>query len=127
MFEIRKSSQFAAAHTLRGYEGPCSRNHGHNYKVEIVVRGEQLDDQQMILDCLEMDRILAPVIDKVDHRNLNEIPPFDSVNPTAEAIAAWFFRELKTTIAARTDGRGRLSAVNLWETPDFCVTYSETD
>lgn len=125
MFEIRKSAEFAAAHALRDYDGPCARPHGHNYKVEVVVRGENLDDQRMLMDFVDLDRALAPLLKKVDHRNLNEIPPFDEVNPTAEAVAAWFHQELKEPIRKLSDGRAALAAVRLWEMSDSCVTYSE--
>jgi len=125
MYEIRKSAEFAAAHSLRDYDGPCARNHGHNYRVEIVVRGEELDAQRMLMDFVDLDRALAPLIDRVDHENLNRIPPFDEVNPTAEAVAAWFYRELKQKIAGESGGRAWLAAVRLFETPDSCVTYSE--
>jgi 6-pyruvoyltetrahydropterin/6-carboxytetrahydropterin synthase len=125
MFEVQKSAEFSAAHSLRDYDGPCARNHGHNYRVEVVVRGRRLDDRRMIIDFHTIEEILAPVVRRVDHRNLNEIPPFDTVNPTAEAVAAWFFTELKAAVAERTGGGGYLAAVRLWETPDACVTYSE--
>ena len=125
MFEIQTSIEFSAAHSLRDYDGPCARNHGHNYRLEIVVRAEQLNDQMMVMDFTEMDHLLAGVIKPVDHQNLNEIPPFDKINPTAEAIAAWFFKELKPGVAAITGGRAGLARVRLWETPEACVTYSE--
>jgi len=125
MFEIQKNAEFAAAHALRGYDGPCARPHGHNYKVEIVVRGKQLDDQRMLIDFVHLDRILAPVLAKVDHRNLNEIPPFDEVNPTAEAVAAWFYGELKGPIESSSQGRAFLTSVRIREMSDSCVTYSE--
>lgn len=125
MFEILKSAEFSAAHSLRNYDGPCARNHGHNYKIEIVVTGHRLDDRRMIIDFVDMDKLLAPILKRVDHQNLNEIPPFDEINPTAEAIAAWFFTELKQPINTHTGGRGHLSRIRLWETPDSCVTYSE--
>jgi 6-pyruvoyltetrahydropterin/6-carboxytetrahydropterin synthase len=125
VFEIVKSAEFAAAHALRDYDGPCARNHGHNYKVEIVIRGERLDGQEMLIDFAHLDRVVAPLIERVDHRNLNDMPPFDRVNPTAEAVAAWFYREMRPRIAEVSGGRAALSAVRLWETPDSCVTYTE--
>jgi len=125
MFEIQKNAEFAAAHSLRDYDGPCARNHGHNYKVEIHVRGEALDEQRMLLDFVDLDRVLTPLLERVDHRNLNEIPPFDEINPTAEAVAAWFYQELRGPISKLSQGRARLARIRLWETSDACVTYSE--
>ena len=125
MFEVRKSVRFSAAHSLRDYEGPCARNHGHNYKVEAVVRGNKLDNARMLIDFYDLDRLVSPVIERLDHRNLNEVPPFDEINPTAEAVAAWIFGELKPKIEEHTGGRATLAAVELWETPNSRVTYSE--
>ena len=125
MYEVQKSAEFSAAHALRDYEGPCARNHGHNYRIEIVVRGETLDGQRLLIDFSELDRILAPLVARLDHQNLNEIPPFDRVNPTAEAIAEWFYRGMAEPVAKATDGRARLRAVRLWETPDSWVVYFE--
>jgi len=125
MYEVQKSVEFSAAHALRDYEGPCARNHGHNYRVEIAVRGDTLDRQKLLIDFAELDRILAPLVARVDHQNLNEIPPFDRVNPTAEAIAEWFYRGMVESVAKATEGRARLAAVRLWETPDSWVVYSE--
>lgn len=125
MFEIMKTAEFAAAHALRDYDGPCARNHGHNYKLEICVRGETLDGQCMLMDFVDLDRVLNPLIERVDHNNLNEIPPFDEVNPTAEAVAAWIHQELAPRIVESSGGRAHLAVVRLWETPDACVIYTE--
>jgi 6-pyruvoyltetrahydropterin/6-carboxytetrahydropterin synthase len=76
-------------------------------------------------DFTELDRILAPLVARLDHQNLNDIPPFDRVNPTAEAIAEWFYRGMVEPVSRATEGRARLSAVRLWETPDSWVVYSE--
>ena len=105
--------------------GPCARNHGHNYRVEILVRGETLDAAEMLIDFDVLDRLLAPAVARLDHRDLNEVAPFDRVNPTAEAIAEWFFRGLVEPVSQATDGRARVAAVRLWETPDSWVVYSE--
>jgi len=125
MYEVQKSAEFSAAHALRDYEGPCARNHGHNYRVEIVVRGETLDRQRLLIDFSDLDRILAPLVARLDHQNLNDIPPFDKVNPTAEAIAEWFYRGMVEAVVKATGERARLAAVRLWETPDSWVVFSE--
>jgi 6-pyruvoyltetrahydropterin/6-carboxytetrahydropterin synthase len=125
MFTILKTVTFCAAHSLRDYNGPCARNHGHNYRLELMVRGTELDSQRMLVDFVDLDRVVAPLLDRVDHRNLNEVPPFTEVNPTAEAIAAWFWSELKDRIPTLTGGRARLSEVRLWETPEACAIVTE--
>jgi len=124
MYTVRKSLEFSAAHALRDYEGPCARVHGHNYRVEVEVRGPELDGRELLVDFYDVDRWLKPLVAQVDHRLLNEVPPFTEVNPTAEAIAAWFYRELKRALGPLPPG-ARLVAVHLWETPDSCASYGE--
>jgi 6-pyruvoyltetrahydropterin/6-carboxytetrahydropterin synthase len=126
MFEVLTSRTFSAAHALRDYDGPCARNHGHNYRVEVLVRAERLDDRRMVIDFYDLDRLLAPLVETVDHQDLNRVPPFDRINPTAEALAQWFFKGLEGPVADATDGRAYLAAIRLWETPDSCVVYSES-
>ena len=125
MYEITKTADFCAAHLLRGHPGLCGRLHGHNYRLEVVIRGRELDRLDMLVDFYALDEALRPILARVDHRNLNEIPPFDTVNPTAEAIAAWFHRKLRPVVSEISGGRASLAAVRLWETPDACVTYTE--
>ena len=113
---------FAAAHLLRDYEGVCNRLHGHNWKVEVQVSASKLDDVGMGMDFKVIKDSTRELIGKLDHRNLNDIPPFDEINPTAENISAYLYSELSKELNA--DGV-RVSAVTLWETDRACVTYSE--
>ena len=116
-------TEFAAAHLLRGYDGPCSRLHGHNWRVEVEVTATSLDAIGMGLDFKTIKQNTRQVVEQLDHHNLNEISPFDRINPTAENIAAYLFREL----GRRMDGeRTRVSAVTLWETERACVRYTES-
>jgi 6-pyruvoyltetrahydropterin/6-carboxytetrahydropterin synthase len=123
MYVIRKSLLFSAAHSLRDYDGPCARVHGHNYRVEVVVEGEETDDRELLIDFYDLDRLLQPLVDRLDHQLVNEIPPFTEVNPTAEAMAAWFYDSLAPRVAEATGNRARLSRVDLWETDDSCASY----
>ncbi|MDH5370372.1 MAG: 6-carboxytetrahydropterin synthase QueD [Gammaproteobacteria bacterium] len=113
---------FAAAHLLRDYEGVCNRLHGHNWKVEVQVTATQLDDVGMGMDFKVIKDATRELIGKLDHRNLNDIPPFDKINPTAENISAYLYQELSNELNA--DGI-KVSTVTLWETDRACVTYSE--
>ena len=113
---------FAAAHLLRNYEGVCNRLHGHNWKVEVQVTATELDDVGMGMDFKVIKDATRELIGKLDHRNLNDIPPFDKINPTAENISAYLYKELSKTL--NTDGI-KVSSVTLWETDRACVTYSE--
>ena len=121
-YTMKILTDFAAAHLLREYEGACSRLHGHNWKVEVQVRASQLDQIGMGIDFKVIKQATKALIDKLDHQNLNEIPPFDTINPTAENISAFIFKGLSETM--NTDVV-RVSSVTLWETDRACVTYTE--
>jgi len=121
-YTLRVPTEFAAAHRLHGYPGDCSRLHGHNWKVEIEVTGEKLDDVGMVVDFKVIKRVAKEVADQLDHGYLNEIPPFDEINPTAEHLARYFYREIGERL---NDDSAQVTAVTLWETDRACVRYSE--
>ena len=123
-YTLKVVADFASAHTLRGYPGACARMHGHNWKVEVEVAADSLDSVGMALDFKVIKQAAREVADRLDHRYLNELEPFSQLNPTAENIAAYFYREL----SAQFDGPGiRLRAVTLWETERACVRYGEDE
>ena len=121
-YTMKVVTDFSAAHALRGYEGPCARLHGHNWKVEVEVEASALDEIGMGLDFKAIKEAAREVTGRLDHRNLNELAPFDRVNPTAEHLAAHIYRELARRL---DDGRVRVRAVTIWETERACVRYSE--
>lgn len=123
-FKMKIVTDFAAAHLLRGYPGPCSRLHGHNWKVEVEVTATRLDDIGMGMDFRDIKAATKAVIDQMDHRHLNELPPFDEINPTAENISAYIYRQLATKL---NDERVSVHAVTLWETERACVSYTEDE
>lgn len=119
-FTLSVEVEFAAAHHLRGYEGNCARLHGHNWKVIVEVTGSKLDDVGMVIDFKTMKKAARAAAEKLDHQYLNEIPPFDTVNPTAENIAVWFFDELRATLDRPS---ARISGITIWENARSAVTY----
>ncbi|VAX11558.1 6-carboxytetrahydropterin synthase @ Queuosine biosynthesis QueD, PTPS-I [hydrothermal vent metagenome] len=121
-YQMKILTDFAAAHHLRGYEGPCSRVHGHNWKVEVQVSASKLDEIGMGLDFKLIKQATNKLIDRLDHQDLNALPPFDQLNPTAENIAAYLYSELSATL--NTDVI-RVASVTLWETDRACVIYTE--
>jgi 6-pyruvoyltetrahydropterin/6-carboxytetrahydropterin synthase len=112
---------FAAAHRLRGYRGDCEQMHGHNYKVEIEVRATQLDELGMGVDFRAIRVAAREVVGVLDHRLLNELPPFTEINPTAENIAAYVYEQLGRTLDSE---HVRVHAVTIWETDRDSVRYS---
>jgi len=123
-YKMKIVTDFAAAHVLRGYPGACSRLHGHNWKVEVEVVASKLDAIGMGMDFKDIKGATKTVIDTMDHRHLNELPPFTEVNPTAENIAAFIYTSLASKI---NDERVNVRAVTIWETERACVTYSEDE
>ena len=121
-YTLKVITEFASAHTLRDYPGACSRMHGHNWKVELEAVATKLDDVGMGVDFKQMKHIAREVGDRLDHRYLNELEPFTEINPTAENIAAYLYREISKQLNSDTI---TVSAVTLWETERACVRYSE--
>lgn len=121
-YTLKVVSDFASAHTLRDYPGACSRMHGHNWKVEAEVVATQLDTVGMGVDFKKIKHAVKELTDTLDHRYLNEIKPFDSINPTAENIAAWLYQGLSKVL---NNEHIQVSALTLWETERACVRYTE--
>lgn len=121
-YTLKVITEFASAHTLREYPGACSRMHGHNWKVELEAIATRLDDVGMGVDFKQMKNIAREVGDRLDHRYLNELEPFTEINPTAENIAAYLYREISKQLNSESI---TVSAVTLWETERACVRYSE--
>jgi 6-pyruvoyltetrahydropterin/6-carboxytetrahydropterin synthase len=123
-YTLKVITGFASAHSLRGYPGECRRLHGHNWKVEVEVSASGLDELGMGIDFKDIKQAAREIAGRLDHQYLNDIEPFDTLNPTAENLAAWFFRELSQRL---DNERVRVVAVTLWETERACVRYSEDD
>ncbi len=123
-YTLKILTDFASAHTLRDYPGACARMHGHNWKVEAEVRTRSLDELGMGVDFKVIKQATRDIAARLDHRYLNELEPFTEINPTAEHIAAYFFRELSAQL---NNERIRVHAVTLWETERACVRYAEDE
>ena len=122
MFVLKIVTDFASAHSLRNYPGDCARLHGHNWQVEVSVCSNVLDDNGIAIDFREIKKQTKLVIKRLDHQYLNEIKPFDVLNPTAENIAKYFFDEVGLLI---NNEYIKVKEVLIWETPRSAVTYSE--
>ena len=123
MFEVTIEQTFAAGHALRNYHGKCENVHGHNYRCQVTMEGEQLDDVGLLVDFVALKKVVQSVIDRLDHQWLNDFPPFDVLNPSAENIAKYIYDEVLKGISA---GPGvRLESVRLWETDTSWATYRE--
>lgn len=119
MYSLEVQGEFAAAHQLREYAGKCERLHGHNWRVRLRVEAEELPASGMLVDFGELKRILADCLEMFDHGYLNEIPPFDTVNPTSERLA----RVIAETAAESLPPHARVGAVTVWESDRCSATY----
>jgi len=125
MFEVSVEETFAAGHALRGYRGKCEKVHGHNYKVQVTLEGERLDSTGLLIDFVELKRLLRGLIERLDHQFLNEVPPFDDWNPSAENMARYFYEEMvKGLAASEREAPVRVAQVKIWETDTTTATYS---
>jgi len=123
MFEIAVEETFPAGHALRGYRGKCENVHGHNYRCQVTLEGEQLDSIGLLVDFVELKRVVHTVLDRMDHQWLNEFPPFDVLNPSAENMAKYIYDEVKGEL--KTGEGVRIAMVRLWETDTAHATYRE--
>ena len=122
MYELTIETEFAAAHQLRGYQGSCERVHGHNWKVEVSLLAEDVDEIGLAFDFHALKRITREQLDRVEHTFLNEFPEFRHQNPSSELIARWLYRSLSQRI--NTD-RYRICRVRVWESATASASYYE--
>lgn len=121
MFEVTVEQTFAAGHALRNYHGKMEDIHGHNYRVRVTVEGRQLDSTGLLVDFLEVDRLIKGAVGYLDHRFINDLKPFDEINPSAENIAKYFYDRVNEGL--KNEVPVRISAVQVWETDTSSAIY----
>jgi 6-pyruvoyltetrahydropterin/6-carboxytetrahydropterin synthase len=122
MYELITEAEFAAAHRLREYDGQCENLHGHNWKVELVVAGEELGPLGMLIDFRDIKAILNDVLDTFDHKYLNELPPFTECNPTTENLSRVIYEMVNGHLPKGVCVR----SVTTWESSRCGARYSES-
>jgi 6-pyruvoyltetrahydropterin/6-carboxytetrahydropterin synthase len=120
MYELKIITEFSAAHNLRNFRGKCEALHGHNWKVEVVLSGKELDESGVVLDFAEVKAATSEIMSEIDHRYLNDLPFFRENNPSSENIARYIFHRLQDII---DNQRVRIRRVTAWESQDACATY----
>ena len=118
---LRVIDHFSSAHFLKNYQGACERLHGHNWKVEIEVKGDKLDDSGILMDFKILKSILKEVLSVLDHRLINEVYPFTEINPSSENIAKFIFDEVKRRLPSHV----KMHSVCVWESDTSCAVYIE--
>ena len=120
MYEISVDCTFAAGHALRNYKGKCENVHGHNYKVRVTLAGDQLNAEGLLMDFAELRAGIKGLVERLDHHFLNNIPPFDQLNPSAENLAKY----LCDNVEPHASRHGLLvQGVTVWETDTTSATY----
>jgi 6-pyruvoyltetrahydropterin/6-carboxytetrahydropterin synthase len=120
MYELKIITEFSAAHNLRNFRGKCEALHGHNWKVEVVLSGKNLDESGVVLDFAEVKGATSEIMSEIDHRYLNDLPFFTENNPSSENIARYIFHRLQEKI---DNDRVRIRRVTAWESQDACASY----
>ena len=120
MFEVSVEHTFAAGHALRNYKGKCENVHGHNYRLRVTVEGARLNSTGLLMDFADMRAAIKALAERMDHQFLNDLSPFDHINPSAENIAKYFCDELQPQ--AQREGL-RVQAVTVWETDTTSATF----
>ena len=122
MFQVTVDETFSSGHALRGYKGKCENVHGHNYKVRVTLEGPQLDSVGLLYDFTHLKRVIREIVGGVDHKFLNDMAPFDVINPSAENLAKYFYDETTRQMNAMPEG-ARVTSVTIWETDTTSATY----
>ncbi len=121
MYQISVEQHFDAAHFLRGYQGKCEALHGHRFRVVVKVKSSGVDEIGMAYDFVVLKQHLASILSKFDHTCLNDVPPFEKINPSSENIATAIYNELHPKLAGAPVS---ISGVEVWESPQSGVSYS---
>jgi 6-pyruvoyltetrahydropterin/6-carboxytetrahydropterin synthase len=120
MFEVSVEYSFAAGHALRNYKGKCENIHGHNYRVQVTVAGDTLNDAGLLVDFSDLKKEIRLLVSRFDHQFLNQVAPFDQLNPSAENLA----RYISDSIGPELRRQGlQVQAVTVWETDTSSATY----
>ena len=125
MYEVTVDAGFSSGHYLREYRGKCENPHGHNYKVRVTLQGRELDPSGLLLDFKELKNVLRPVVEYLDHKMINDLEPFTTVNPSAENLARYFYDETNKQLSTMTGGRVHVKDCTIFETDTSAATYYE--
>jgi len=124
MYTLTVEGNFSSAHQLRGYRGKCENLHGHNWKVVLGVRGEELDDIGLLIDFTVLKSMLKEILDGLDHTNINDIPYFTRHNPSSENIARYIAEKFRTALTERGFTKISMDSVTVWESETSRCTFS---
>jgi 6-pyruvoyltetrahydropterin/6-carboxytetrahydropterin synthase len=122
MYELKVITDFAAAHQLRNFRGECERLHGHNWRIEVVLSGDRLNEAGLLIDFRDVKTAANSILEDLDHSYLNDLPQFRDENPSSENIAAYLFQRLSSELNSR---HLKVTKVTAWESDSACASYGE--
>ena len=120
MFELKIITHFAAAHQLRDFNGPCENLHGHNWKIEVYVASDVLNETGLVIDFAVIKEKTRAIIEELDHKFLNDLSPFKDCNPSSENIAKYIAERLSSGL---NNTLLQVTRVAAWESEAACATY----
>ena len=120
MYELKIITHFSAAHQLREFQGQCEHLHGHNWKIEVCVTSDVLDDAGIVIDFRILKNHVETIMATLDHKFLNDLAPFKDQNPSSENIARYVAEELSSLVDSNEI---KVSRVTAWESENSCATF----
>ncbi len=120
MYELKVITNFSAAHQLRNFEGACENLHGHNWKIEIYVTSETLNEAGIVIDFRVLKEHVNTIMADLDHKFLNDLKAFKNHNPSSENIARYIAEQLSLSL---NDPEIKVNRVTAWESETSCATY----
>lgn len=124
MYQVCKTFSFDAAHALRGYDGNCERLHGHRWEVAVCVEGADLDALGLLVDFRAIKAAAQRATAEYDHNTLNDVAPYDAINPSTENIARTIFHAVRAELATLASAT-HLAFVQVHESPTSWAKYWE--
>lgn len=122
MYELKVITDFAAAHQLRNFRGECEKLHGHNWRIEVILSGDRLNQAGLLIDFKDIKTAAKKILEELDHSYLNDLPQFKNENPSSENIAAYLFKKLSGEL---NKNHVKVTKVTAWESDSACASYAE--
>ena len=122
MYELKVITDFAAAHKLRNFRGECEKLHGHNWRIEVVLSGDRLNEAGLLIDFKDVKTAANNILEDLDHSYLNDLPQFKNENPSSENIAAYLYKRLSGEL---NNSDLKVTKVTAWESDFACASYAE--
>ena len=120
MYELKVITHFCAAHQLKEIQGPCENLHGHNWKIEVYVTSDALNEAGVVIDFGILKKHVNAVVGTLDHKFLNDLEPFKNQNPSSENIARYVAEQLAMLLQ---EPKIKISRITVWESETACATY----